>query len=426
MVLVQEPQVNLTATRVVYAFEENGGDKPIVHTQFEKMVALSDIKESQRDTLRSQWRIHAQNPATPPLLSKARRYRKMSKRPVVIIVVLAMMLGVGWWLFHRQEPPSKMPAGSTVSATPTQPSTPAATPVADAPLQGSLLAAAPLTHVSVVYPPWRGGRAMSLDDPRWKVARERLKTDLLWEGKMMIEFYGKVVDENDQSIAGAKVEFSWTDLSPAGGNQKITTSDVKGNFSVTGITGKGLSVMVKKEGYETSRTQNRFGFEYASFSDEQYHEPDRNSPVLFHLRKKGKAEALRYREQEIKVRVGHPLTISIDGSTRLQFTLNSNVHPKRGKWEAEMIVENGGVVPAREEFIVEAPATGYEPRLTIGPETPKPPTWQLYQGGSFYLKLGENYGRLDIEMIPGNDFFRLKTWLNPNPGSRNLEYDPGK
>ncbi len=241
---------------------------------------------------------------------------------------------------------------------------------------------------------------------------------------MAIEFYGKVIDENEQPIAGANVELSWTDLSAAGGGQRAMASDANGAFSLTGIQGKSLSVVVTKEGFEFSRTQNRFGFEYASFGDEQYYEPVRNNPALFHLRKKGNAEPLQYREEEIKISVGHPIMIPIDGATRLQITLQSNEHPKRGKWEAEVVVQNGGIVPAAEEFNVEAPIAGYQPSMTIGAQTPKPPAWRLYQGGSFYLKLGENYGRLDIEMIPGNDWFRMKIWINPKSGSRNLEYEP--
>lgn len=267
---------------------------------------------------------------------------------------------------------------------------------------------------------------MNLEDPRWKVRLERQKNDPLWQGKMAIEFYGKVVDEKDQPIAGAKIELSWTDLSPAGSTQKVIISDANGLFSIAGIKGKGLSAMPAKEGYEISRTQNHFGFEYASFADEQYYEPDRSNPVLFHLHKKGNAEPLKFREKEFKISVGRPLTIPIEGATQLQFTLLSNVHPKRGKWEAEVMVQNGGIIPATEEFIVEAPTDGYEPKMTIGSQTPKPPTWQLYQGGSFYLKMSENYGRMDIEMIPGKDWFRVKTWINPKPGSRNVEYDPKK
>ena len=137
-------------------------------------------------------------------------------------------------------------------------------------------------------------------------------------------------------------------------------------------------------------------------------------------------EPLKYKETEFKVSVGRALTIPIDGATQLQFTLQSNVHPKHGKWEAQVVVRNGGIVPATEEFIIEAPADGYQASMKIDAETPKPPTWQLYQGGSFYLKAGENFGRLDIEMIPGNDWFRVKTWINPKSGSRNIEYDSSK
>jgi len=352
----------------------------------------------------------------------------MSKRMILRLVVCFLLAGVTWWLFQRYTPPGERPPVIALSATPSQsPKVASGVKVERLAIDVKALKNPPPIiprALSTGYPLWRGGRAINLQDPRWKIWKERQKSDPDWQGKMAIEFYGKVVDEKEQPISDASVEFIWTDLSRQGTSKQNTKSDADGLFDLRGVIGKNLRVKIAKEGYEISRTQNRFGFEYATFADEQYYEPDPDKPVLFHFRKKGKAEPLIYHEEKIKVTVGQPLTIPIDGATHLRFILRSNVDPDRGKWEAELGVQDGGIVPATGEFIVEAPATGYQTTMIIGPQTPKPPRWVLYQGGSFYLKIGDNYGRLDIEMIPEKDWLRIKTWINPKSGSRNVELDP--
>lgn len=66
--------------------------------------------------------------------------------------------------------------------------------------------------IPTVYHPWHGGCGTSLNDPRWKIIDARDKWDRSWQGKMPIELYGKVVDENEQPVAGAKIELSLTDF----------------------------------------------------------------------------------------------------------------------------------------------------------------------------------------------------------------------
>jgi hypothetical protein len=339
----------------------------------------------------------------------------MNNRRGFILTGIVLVLGLLIWFLRRGPAPAP-----SAQATPS----PAVTPSVPPPSTKEIAPAA-TAPIPAVYPPWHGGPSKGLDDPRWKIVDERDKRDPAWQGKMPIEFYGKVVDEKGQPVVGAAVKFVWTDLSSEGASKRETKSDGSGLFELRGVRGKNLGVEIGKEGYYTG-LQKQYGFEYAFFSDEHFYDPDPKTPVLFYLRKKGEAEPLIYREQEVKVSAGSRVKVSIGGQAQLVFALMSNQHPRRGRWEAEVTIEGGGFVPATEEFIVEAPTTGYQPTMTIGPQTPKPPTWQLYQGGSFYLKMGENYGRLDIEMIPGNDWFRMKTWINPKRGSRSLEYDPKK
>lgn len=273
------------------------------------------------------------------------------------------------------------------------------------------------------YPLWKGGPSKGLNDPRWDVVRRREKLDPTWEGKMAIEFYGKVVDQYDRPVSDAKARFSWTDLSANGSSQQIVSTDSRGLFSLAGVKGKHLVVDITKDGYITSLSGNRFGFMYSAFGDEQYYEPDPTNPVIFRLHKKGVPVPIIYNEKEIKISVNNPARINLYGTTEIVILLTSNQHPGAGKWSATIEVKNGGIMAAQEEFIVEAPDVGYQPYMAIDQSTPRPPTWSLYQGGSFYIKLKDNFGRLDLEMIPGKDWLRIKTWINPSVGSKILETD---
>jgi hypothetical protein len=49
----------------------------------------------------------------------------------------------------------------------------------------------------------------------------------------------------------------------------------------------------------------------------------------------------------------------------------------------------------------------------------------VYEGGRFYLKTKDGYALIELRMVPGGQYFRLQSYLNPT-GSRNLEYDPAK
>jgi hypothetical protein len=129
-------------------------------------------------------------------------------------------------------------------------------------------------------------------DPRWKAREIQRKIDPNSEWRMPISFYGRVVDENDRPIPTVKVEFSWTDLSSAGNSTSATLSDSAGTFSLEGQAGRVLQVDVSKDGYYKPRNERLKSFDYAGFWESTYHEPDPARPVIFHLRSKGKSEAL--------------------------------------------------------------------------------------------------------------------------------------
>jgi hypothetical protein len=105
-----------------------------------------------------------------------------------------------------------------------------------------------------------------------------------------IEFYGKVIDENSNPVAGVSVHFRWaTQTEDTAATTSTTESDTDGLFSLQGKRGRSLDVSVSKQGYYNSR-RDKTGFLYALGSD--IYSPDSFNPVIFHLQKKNKGEPL--------------------------------------------------------------------------------------------------------------------------------------
>ncbi len=130
-----------------------------------------------------------------------------------------------------------------------------------------------------------------IGDQRWEWWKQMKKLDPKFEWKMPVNFYGKVVDQADQPVQGAKVRFQWTDMSPTGTSERFTQSDEQGTFLLLGGRGKNLGVYVSKDGYHSVR-DGRGAFVYAAFFDPNFIEPDPNAPVVFHLIKKQQAQPL--------------------------------------------------------------------------------------------------------------------------------------
>ncbi len=254
------------------------------------------------------------------------------------------------------------------------------------------------------------------------------------EWRTPIEFYGKVVDENGNPVEGAQIEFSCTDLSPAGNSYYRTTSDADGLFSLNNVQGKLLVVRsIVKDGYYVSK-QNRNNFFYAGENENFI--PEFGNPVVFHLRKKGQAEPLITFKKSFRIpRDGTPVEINfLSGKTTALGSGHLRVEcwtqdkgRKSGQmydWKCLITVPSGGLQIATNEFNFLAPEDGYQAGFEIDmPETAS--NWSSDVEYKFFLKLADGkYGRMTFAMIAGGDHFcMIESSLNPS-GSRNLEFDP--
>lgn len=253
------------------------------------------------------------------------------------------------------------------------------------------------------------------------------------EWKTPIAFYGKVVDQNTNSVAGAHVVFDWNNLS--GTQYSHTESDANGLFSISGIQGLELGVKVSKKGYYAYLPFGRYFF-YAGKN--QTFAPDADNPVVFFLQKKGAAEPLMRlagamigpRQYRLNAN-GTPTEISFYSGKRTtagqgQFRVQYWMEPPQGPnqkftWRCKVSVPGGGLQPTDEEFPFTAPEQGYQESFQMKSD---PNAWTYMPEQTFYVHLADGkYGRVKFSLnCSGSPFFGVVALVNPS-GSRNLEYD---
>lgn len=247
-----------------------------------------------------------------------------------------------------------------------------------------------------------------------------------------IEFYGKVVDENSNAVAGARVSFYWFEEPTENGNRSATTqSDAAGLFLLQGARGPTLAVSVSKDGYYSSQEREHPVFRYGSFAGDDF-SPDPRNPVVFHLKKKSASEPLvkwkhNYRIPldgtafEINLSTGEPAKAGMGDITIQCPTENPKEAGQKYNWHCRVAMLNGGVVRTDEEFPFLAPETGYTPAIEIDmPADAK--EWADEARFKFYYHLADGrYGRISFSMIAhGQHFCIIDAIQNPS-GSRNLE-----
>jgi hypothetical protein len=261
--------------------------------------------------------------------------------------------------------------------------------------------------------------------------REQLREEGRKQWQTPIEFYGRVLDHEDQPVEGARVRFSCNDLSPEGTSNYETQSDADGLFSITGIKGKVLLVDVTKNGYHTV-SQGANAFFYAGRSD--VFTPDMSDPVVFKLRKQGKAEPLVEIEFPGIAKVaklkpdGTPTIINLlgqlpeapaEGELTLSFT-RKDAAKKRFDYALQLSIPGGGLIERDDHLLFDPPESGYSPTVQYFVPAEKE-NWRLNLNRKFYIKLPNgNFGRLEVSLYAHNGVFRIRSAVNPT-GSRNLE-----
>lgn len=261
-----------------------------------------------------------------------------------------------------------------------------------------------------------------------------------------IVFFGKVVDQHNQPVPNAKVrggvmvEKVWM-----GGKfvDHYTTTDAVGNFSFQGLRGAEIVIQPSKEGYEF-RSDNRNFFYSLLRRETERHNPDASAPVVFTMWKQQEAESLISGNKFLGIKAdGTPFTIDLlqgkktEGRAAGGDLIVSVLQPasiadgQRFDWSFVIEASSGGLIVADgEQYLNEAPADGYEPRVEQELKATDR-EWSEVVRRTLFVKSrnGAIFARVNAELranYQGAAVFSMRYLVNPKPGSRNLQYDPLK
>jgi hypothetical protein len=258
-------------------------------------------------------------------------------------------------------------------------------------------------------------------------------------GNVPIAFYGKVIDQSNQPVAGVdvrlEIHFGYL-TSPTSGEVRSKpvslTTDTNGIFVLTGENGSYVQFLtIEKEGYKLLPKQEKMGFMY-------YPKPPNlgvNNPVVFKMWKQRGAEPLIASGWHGNVTCdGVPLIFDLrngklakDGNLRITCTrVPLQIVPrehKRYDYSFQIAMLGGGIQTTEDEFTYLAPEGGYAPSITLGAKADNT-KWVGNVKQEFYIKTVDgHYGRLSVDWyadLSSPTHFEWDSSINPS-GSRNLE-----
>ena len=273
-----------------------------------------------------------------------------------------------------------------------------------------------------------------------EIKREQAMVDL-WI-LTPITFYGKVVDEANSAVNDATVALSAADHPFAGGTKYERITDEQGLFSITGIHGAALQVSVSKKGYYLlPESWGNFGYAARTQNELPPHTNPKD-PAIFKLRKMGQTEPLIVFDKNVCLRRdGTPMQMDLHtgkitqantGDIQVQAWTHDKDNPANLNgpydWRCRVSVPGGGLlIRSGGQFNFEAPSDGYKNEDIIDMPT-MTPNWRDQVSQEYFLKLQSGqHALINFTIHAGGDhFFSITSYLNPTPGSRNLEYDPAK
>lgn len=258
-----------------------------------------------------------------------------------------------------------------------------------------------------------------------------------------IEFYGKVVDQYDSPLPGVKVTASviFNSGEKSGVQEALTTTDADGVFSFTRMKGRTFDYHLEKVGYQTMPDGD--AFDYTELvPEEKRHHPDPRNPVVLKMWKLESAEPLVHFERKYFPLPADGTPVQIDLSTGKQVATGGDlilavshiVLPRRAlpepqfDWRARAEITGGGLIESKQRLMYLAPENGYVPTLAIDMPVSKT-DWANTITRSFYARTrGNLFGRIEVYLNANQrgydpSYVMLQWWLNPKPGSRNLQVE---
>jgi hypothetical protein len=196
-------------------------------------------------------------------------------------------------------------------------------------------------------------------------------------------------------------------------------------------------VEVSKDGYGRIPNQSYGSFGYGVQGAEP--SPTKEQPAVFVLRKKlAPAQLLVVKSKQyalpqngsvvgIDLRTGRKTDATSATLTLSTVTTAAVDLPKaRFDWTVRISVPSGGLLETDGFSTAEAPEDGYLPTVEITMRATND-GWTDAVRKKYFVRCGDGtYAliKLDVMLDPKFNFCALESYLNANPGNRNLEYDP--
>lgn len=344
----------------------------------------------------------------------------MKKRHLVFLVVALVVLVLVAWRWRKTPRHETQPLAGVV---------PSAATVAEKPKNA---APAPIQTPATLSPsPTKG---------------EQMRAVLDAYNHKDIEFYGKVIDQFDTPLAGVEVsgQVIYHTGSADGVVKPRTYTDSNGYFEIKGVKGRTLGFNLVKQGYQFMPEGD--AFDYTELvPEEKRHHPDPRNPVVLKMWKLQGTEPLVHFERKYFPLPADGTPVQIDLNTGKQvatggdlvLALNHVVLPRGAlpepqfDWHARAEIAGGGLVESKQRLMYLAPDTGYASTLAIDMPATKP-DWANSITRDYYVRTrGNLFGRVEVYLNANQrgydpSYVMLQWWLNPKPGSRNLEVDTGQ
>ena len=260
-----------------------------------------------------------------------------------------------------------------------------------------------------------------------------------------IVFYGQVLDLEGDPVPNAEIEYSslnsgnFDDVWTGGGGYKRLRTGLDGRFEIHDVGGS-LFVNCKHPEYYGVRdhaesSQRKFGYGFQVGDEPAW---DLQNPAIFRLRKKGICEPLYYSCSQVIAKgqqwvqiPEEPYAINLangeaqESSTSLYISYKTDRQKgeRRGfSWEYTLRIPDGGFIERSDDFDFIAPEGGYKEEIKVG-YLRGSEDWSNWKKGFYFVRLPNGlYGFFEVHAGPfGRVVFQAL--INPNPASRNLEYE---
>ena len=343
----------------------------------------------------------------------------------IVVALIALVLWLGKKKPAEMPLPTAVQSNAVQQATLTKPSSVSA----NVPVHTNAPTASSATNM--VQTPMQG---------KWEQMQQILAT----QNDIPIVFYGRVIDQFDDGVANAAVNFSIGVYNGHESTEKRgqVMTDGNGFFKIEGYKGYNLGIMPEKAGYVLATRDTLF--KYSHLETDPYVSSSSNPTVVKMYKLQGAERLVNFNIKTYIPIDGAPIRFDLKDNKQVQsggdLIINIQSSPEPNfqtgyDWKASIRMADGGIIQNTDglglDKMFQAPNSGYQPEFDLSFQKGTQ-QWTSRFIDCFYFTTQNNqaYGKMAISIITDrveNDAIpvSLTGYLNPS-GSRNLEIDPAK